>query len=405
MAERSRSLRLVIAFAAVLASLAVFAPGLVDAAPRDWAGSQITEPKLTETDNPQRGTAVMTTTSFPIGGVFVRSRNGIEQNQITRVGVAFNRMAADGSAAPREAQEPCLPSDVPTANAAPTNDSSFSRATFRVPADQSRWPCNGRYLATATGYSSGGAGPDQISLVAELTVAVRPVPVDVINVAVDDDNDRVTVTWEKLTPEELAVDAIGYRVERAGPADSKGVYGFYRPIGDDIAEDRAGGEGTFTDTLEVDGKYRYRVLSMRDGADGPVFASGENTAVADATITPAPTKSTTTTTTEPGATTTTRPGAQIGSGRRPLPSLPTRSGGALPAPPTTIDPGFDPELDYDGAPRLPTDSPELAGEDGLSIINTEEGSGAGLLGPLAGALVLIGWAGHIVYLNRLAKQL
>jgi hypothetical protein len=41
---------------------------------------------------------------------------------------------------------------------------------------------------------------------------------------------------------------------------------------------------------------------------------------------------------------------------------------------------------------------------GQSIVR-DEAEGMGLAVPAAGALVMLGWAGHLLYLNRLAKQL
>ena len=41
----------------------------------------------------------------------------------------------------------------------------------------------------------------------------------------------------------------------------------------------------------------------------------------------------------------------------------------------------------------------------LSIVQDEADDPVDLAVPAAGALVLLGWAGHIVYLNRLAKLL
>lgn len=399
--------------ASVVVAAVALAPALAGAAAANWAGSQLDTPALADLvvgETSARGSAgTITTESFPIQGKFLRKTSQFAPNRISNVEVTFRRMAADGTSIDREPAEPCLPTDVATANGPVTDEGGTSRAPFAVSSDHSRWPCNGRFLIRSIARSSGADGPDRYDIVAEVTVEVRPVPVTEITADVDDSADRVTVSWTKLTPEQKAIDAIGYRVERAGPADAKGVYGFFRPIAADITEDEVADveRPAVVDTLEADGKYRYRVMSLRNGADGPILAAGEGTAVADATITPPPGQPTTTTTTEPGATTTTTDGPRIGSGGRPIPAVPSRPGARLPAPPTTIDPGFDPELNYDGTPRIPgrgSDSPELAGEDGLSIINTEDEGGAGMLGPVAGAMVLAGWAGHVFYLNRLSKQ-
>ena len=229
------------------------------------------------------------------------------------------------------------------------------------------------------------ASGDVHTITGVLDVVVRPAPVEVVEVVVGEDQRTVKITWEPLSDEELAVDALGYRIERAGPGTTEGAFPAFLPLGKDRPID---GKPVATDSPSRAGVYRYRVRSLRAGPGGPVPASAETSAFADGTVIGDPASSTTTS----------QPRQPAGSGgivRPPSRSTP-RVGTA-----TTIDTGFENELDY-GDRRPGRDSPELAGDSGRSIIRTDDG--VGLLAPVAGALVLVGWAGHIVYLNRLAKQ-
>ncbi len=368
------------------------------AAPSEWVNSAFAAPF-------DDGKETMTTSSFPISGTFVKTNATPRVGSVSiRPNAAFQMVDATGQpTSPSEPLAQCPSSGSLAVNSGPpseANDNGRAQRSFTITSERSTWPCNGRYAVTVTADSADpGKGNETYSMKAVATVAVRPIPIDVIDVDVDDENDEVTVTFEKLTAEELAPDALSYRVQRAGPADEDGKYGSYELLGEVPID----AEPTFLDEVEAFGDFRYRVASVRNGADGPIFAPIDGTAVAEATITPNPGVSTTTTTTRPRSTSSTTNVPRIGSGR-PIPTIPSSPGRPLPAPPTSIDPGFDPELDYDGQPRLPSESPELAGEDGLSVIQNEAGDGPGLLAPVAGAMVLIGWAGHVVYLNRLAKQ-
>ncbi len=231
-------------------------------------------------------------------------------------------------------------------------------------------------------------------MVAIVTVAVPPLPITAVDAVVDDKADTITVTWAKLTGDELAVDAIGYRVERAGPKKA-GAFGAYAPVGP--------GFGVHDDPLLVDhittpGAYRYRVRALRNGADGPIASPVAGSDVAEGSVAPDPT-----TTTSPPTTVASGPVLpQLGSGGRPATPTTRRPSG----PPTTVDTGYQGTLDYGTSPGTTGSSAaELAsGGEGQSIIRTEGSSGVGLIAPVAGALVLLGWAGHLVYLNRLAKQ-
>lgn len=408
---RPRSRRRAWPLALAFGLLALLATPL-DAAPADWAGSKINSPALTDDDPSDQipPKATVTTEKFPIRGLFQRNAGQAGTWRINSVQARYNRVGADtpiGEETPRDPADTCLPPDPTAVSRTPGSPTEPQGGKtiydFTIPDTQSTWPCNGRYRVTVTASATSATSGETHTLRADLTVAVRPKPVTSVVAELDDRKDEITVDFEKLAAADTARDALPYRVQRAGPADADGDYGLFATVGDPIPLD---GEPTLVDTVDEPGDYRYRVLSVRNGANGPIFALADITATTDVTVEPDPGEPTTTTTTAPDSPTTTAPGPRVGSAR-PLPTLPNRPA-PLPAPPTTVDPGFDGELDYDGAaplPRRQDDSPELAGEEGLSVIQTEDdGPGAGLVAPVAGGLVLLAWAGHGVYLNRLAKQ-
>ena len=354
--------------------------------PAEWEGSAFTDPF-------QDGAALVTTESFPISGIFTKMREPAERIATVEVVFGEDDEAAPTSSSttpPDPAAEPdgeveCVPADPPefvNDAAAPEQGPTTSYA-FTVPAEQSVWPCNGRYEISATATTS-SAPDDTHRIEGVLTVAVPPKPVTVVKAEVLDGDRDVRITWEPLAEGDLAVDAIGYRVERAGPARD-GDFGPYSIVGGRRAVDD---DPVMVDRPRRGGEYRYRVRALRDGADGPIPSSAEESAVAEATVAGVPVA--TTTTAEPD-----RP--RTGVINRPRPRRSTPSLGT----PTTVDTGFEDELDY--GDFEPGDSPELAGDSGRSIINTDD-AGMGFAAPVAGALVLLGWAGHITYLNRLAKQ-
>lgn len=344
--------------------------------PADWEGSGFTSPSGTVSEE-----------SFSISGQFTKVRQTAER--IIRVDVSFEGDGPTG--VPPSPGDPtgvestdCVPDDPAPFVGEGEADETTARFSFTVPAEESVWPCNGRYTVVAAGQSNQEVAAYEISTV--ISVAVPPAPITVVNARWDGEVEAVEVVFEPLSEDELAVDAIGYRVERAGPDGDA-----FAPVGDDLG---VSSEPVVLDTPETGGEYRYRVRAIRAGPDGPVLSRAVGTAVAEVTVPGEAVEPTTTTTTA-------RSGAvRTGGGGRRTGGLVTR--GTTPGqagPPTTLDTGFDETIDYgDRRPR-----PELAGQEGQSIIRTE-GDGAGLIAPVAGALVLLGWAGHIAYLNRLAKQ-
>lgn len=385
-------------------TLAIASPAVSAQEAPPWDGSKF-DAAVTETHK---------TSTFDISGVFVRS----DGRTVADVAVSFDyatHPSADDPDCPippdpdveRVPSSTTTPPDTSTPSTTSTTTPPPPDSRYRFLAAGTKWVCNGTYtvLAEATAVSTNERTKQ---LTATLRVAVPPAPVPTMEATVEggdkapdpktgatpDDPATVTVNWEQLAdPDGDYPDFLGYRVQRAGPAEGSTFETVSDPI---IDHDGEKVTRTFTDTIEAPGEYRYRVQSLRSGPDGddsPV-PSGSSTASVSVEIAGPPT--TTTPTTAAGPPTTRRSLALPDVGRG---TNNPRSPLAIPSAPTTIDTGFDEELDYGD---LPEPGEELAGE-GQSVIQTE-GEGAGLLGPVAGAMVLLGWAGHVAYLNRLAKQ-
>lgn len=255
-------------------------------------------------------------------------------------------------------------------------------------------PCNGRYLVQAEGSLEDPDAPPH-TMERSFVVAVLPESVTGLDVALDRRARSVTVAFQPLDPADVAPDAIGYVLERRGPAG--GAF-------DDVASTGLDGEPRFVDPLTdaPAGAYTYRVRSVRGGADGEVRSSIIHTESATVSVEGDPTSAT-----SAPPTTAPRSGALgASSGRRPAVTR-TSSTPRLTTP-TTLDTGFEDTIDYGEVPETTT-SEELAGDEpvaGQSIVQDEaDGVGVDAAVPAAGALVLLGWAGHIIYLNRLAKLL
>lgn len=404
MPERRSAHRLVAALAATVAlGLTVLAPAvLAQEAPTVSNPAQWSESKM---DAPFTGAVVtVSDKSFPISGTFIKTANNAAE-RIVRVRVMFE---GDGeettpTTAPPEFQ--CIPTDPePSVTRAAPDANNKIVAPFAVSADVSVWPCNGTYTVRADALSN--QETIEYVLSKTLRVAVPPDPArglqatvaggenapDPATGATADDPASVLVTWDKLVdPDTQYPDFIGYRVQRAGPAAEAKFDTVSEVIGQ-------GGAGEFTDTIEAPGEYRYRVQSLRTGPDGPgtpVPSTDSATPVVPVSVAGPPTPETTTT--APGANDATT--ASRRTFGLPKVNRPTTTKRSTPGPTTTIDDGFNDTLDYGD---LSEPGSELAGE-GQSIIQNE-GEGAGLVGPVAGAMVLLGWAGHVAYLNRLAKQ-
>lgn len=254
--------------------------------------------------------------------------------------------------------------------------------------------CNGAYVVEVEATVDDPEAPTY-TLRRPFAMGMLPPAVTDLAVDLDEGQRRATVTFTPVPDDQLAPDAIGYVLERGGPVDDAGALGAFV----DVATLDLDDEARFVDDLAraPGGTYEYRVRAMRAGAEQPERSSIIDTETARVTI-GAP----------PQTPTTQRGSAVVRRSTRRGAGAAVR-GGASARPttrmtPTTLDTGYEDTLDYGdrppGSPAIPGDEP-LAGQ---SVIR-DEGEGLDLAGPVAGALVLVGWAGHIAYLNRLAKHL
>jgi hypothetical protein len=254
-------------------------------------------------------------------------------------------------------------------------------------------PCNGRYLVQAEGSLEDPDAPPY-TMERSFVLAALPESVTGLGVTLDGQDRAVTVTFQPLAEDDLAPDATGYVLERSGPSGDTFV---------DIDSIDLGDEPRFVDPLAdaPGGDYTYRVRAVRAGVDGDVRSSIIHTESDTVTVEGDPAPSSSTPTTRRSTL-----GSRSASGGRL--SIPPTSPRPRLTPPTTLDTGFEDTIDYgepvggdgDGTDELAGDEP-VAGQ---SIVQ-DEAEGTDLAVPAAGALVMLGWAGHILYLNRLAKQL
>lgn len=250
-------------------------------------------------------------------------------------------------------------------------------------------PCNGAYLLEVEA-RLGDPDADPHVLSRPVAIGLLPDAVSDLAVALDEAARTATVTFSPLRPEQRALDALGYVLERRGP-EGDGPFTDVGTIGVDA-------EPRFVDDLAraAAGTYTYRVRALRAGAGEPERSSVIDTpteAVAIAAPPDLPIE-------EAGPSVRDRV-------RRAGPAVTGRTSPRRPTTATTVDTGFDDALDYGELPEgeLPDGGDGDVPLAGQSIVTEEGDGGADLAGPVAGALVLLGWAGHIAYLNRLARQL
>lgn len=355
--------------------------------PDQWDGSRYESP----------GEGPQTKSQLTTGGVFVHQASHIES-----VDLVYGRpiAAPDGTLDVDDADDDsCVPVDPPRIVTDGDGDKEPRNQVFQF-SSAATWSCNGTFAIKAIPRNN--VSSYDFEMIRALEIAVPPAPVTEVSAVAAgnpdpatgptaDDPEQVDVSWVPLAAP--TSDAQGYAVERAGPDGET-----FARIGS------AGpGEDGYEDEITEPGTYTYRVRAIRPGArGGEVLSPTADSATTSVDVAGPPDPTTTTSTaTQDGATVTrdtplTLPRAVDGGG----------GGGTLRVPgrattTTTIDPGFEDSLDYGELPE-PGDEEALAGE-GQSVIRAE-GDGAGLVGPVAGALVLLGWAGHVAYLNRLAKQ-
>lgn len=275
------------------------------------------------------------------------------------------------------------------------------------------WKCNGTYkvvVSAEQGFDSQEFDPVPLEIAAPPVKTMVSADADdgATTGATADDPAEVIVRWDSLK-QRYPHDFVGYRVTRTGPGDGKTV-----EVSDGVINPTAtDGKVQLSDQVDAPGRYSYVVESIRSSPSGEVTSTSEPAAVRVSG--PSSTTSDLSddgedgnndgdgggsgVTQPPDASRLTIPEARAGGG-----SPRSRSGITVPRTPGTVDTGFDEELDYGERPgdSEPGDENALAGE-GQSIIRSDEAD-PGLLGPVAGALVLLGWAGHVAYLNRLARQ-
>jgi len=351
-----------------------------DDADRRWAGSALHAPF--DVDG-----ATLRQEAFPVAGEFHYEKMG-PADQIVQASIQVVDDPSDDFT-PGEA---CLlpPPAVVPGTGEDTDGNAFT-ADLAFSADLDV-PCNGRYLVQAEARLNDPQRPPFV-LERSFVLAALPAAVTEVSAKVQPDERKAVVRFTPLPPDQLDPDAVGYVVERAGPAvDGPGRY-------DDVGTLDLDDEPRLVDDLAAAeaGRYTYRARAVRAGADGPVRSSIIDTATAEIELQGEPTSAPTT---EPEVNT--RGGSvRVPAGRATLPrrrSTSTRQG-----PPTTLDTGFEESLDYgDGEIAQELVDEPVAG--GQSVVR-DEGDTVDLAVPAAGALVMLGWAGHIVYLNRLAKQL
>lgn len=301
------------------------------------------------------------------------------------------------------------------------------------------FPCNGTYTVTVTAHAceldllnNCTNRRDEATLSARIGVAVPPQPATDVaallrksesttttepGVPIPADNDEsgssstaarkesepdtatIDVSW--TYPENPEPDAT-YVVQRADPGSEtfndlgEGAKATEKPTDPNTAHTQ-----TDTDTVTTNGTYQYRVAALRPNVD-PVPSESVSVKVTglpvdappsedededDEDVSPPATSSSSITIPSLGS-----------SGR--LPRSSSSSKVTIPnlSPPTTEDTGFNETLDY-GDLEEPG---ELAAE-GQSIINSDV-DGLDLMPSIAGAMVLVGWAAHVLYLTRLARQ-
>lgn len=350
-----------------------------DRAAGRWAGSEL--------HAPEGGT--LREEAFAVAGEFHYERIG-PADQIAQATIQVVDDPSDDFT-PGEA---CLlppPAVVPGTGEETDDRRDFTTADLRFSVDV-EVPCNGRYLVRAEARLNDPQRPP-FTLERSFVLAALPAVVTDVDAKVRDGERKAVVTFTPLTPDQLDPDATGYVVERSGPS-AEGQARF-----DDVGTLALDDEPRYVDDLAAmaAGSYTYRVRAVRAGAEGEVRSSIIDSATAGIELEGDPTVPTTTR----GSEVNTR-----GDSNR-VPSRATATRGRATTtrqgPPTTLDTGFEETLDYgDGVVGQELADEPVAG--GQSVVR-DEGETVDLAVPAAGALVLLGWAGHIVYLNRLAKQL
>lgn len=294
---------------------------------------------------------------------------------------------ADGCEPPRfgsagDAQNP----HTSTVAATQTGERSWE-GSFEVPLAAT---CNGTYTVGAViRHDSSPSFTQATTTVRVAQPAGRPAHAT----ATRSDDGTVALVWS-APKDGLPPDFAGYRVLRTVGDVSKRVTD---GTPDTVLVDDPG--------LQPGQTATYEVMTLRDGPDGTTIASEPTKATVSLPGPETPSDDAGDGGEQPGAPGSAGPGgggapqvARPATGSR-GPSVP-----ALPRPttPTTLDTGYGETLNYGDREVGPAD-PVLPDEGFASLLYDDE-AGAGLLVPGATAAVLVVWAMHLRYLNRLAKR-
>lgn len=278
-----------------------------------------------------------------------------------------------------------LPDGCTVPNGSTTEYGPGTGERFEAPFSKAlSFPCNGRYLLTARACTPPGCDDPQPpqewhDLRATIDIAAPPGPVKGLT-AKRGSGRTVVLQWNAIANPDL--DFAGYRLER--------VVGGGRWT--EVARTEA---LSHTDTApDSGGTLQYRVRGLRRAPGGLTATDAGATTAVSIDVPPVPTTTTAGSSGGPRISppSISRPGRGSGSGFN-SPRLGT---------PTTFDDGFGEFLPYDDSEPGEEDA-VLPDEEGASSILYEE-EGAGVLVPVASALVLVMWAVHIRYINRLAKR-
>jgi hypothetical protein len=273
--------------------------------------------------------------------------------------------------------------------------------------------CNGAYtyqIGATSGSLLVGTRKLDPPLESTLVVEVPPAAVDGVGATANDESRTVSVTWDASS--DTAPDFRGYRVLRRHGSNGDWVK---------VADVGPGTTGVVDDDLPPEaGDYTYRVLGRRVGVGGDVVSTSGGTdkvTLAEGEVTTTTTADGTTSTVvagDPGSTVPGDGGSSTTAARTRTPATRGRTGVGIKAPrlgtpsqanlpvlltPTTVDEGYDEQLDY-GDESI--DDSALPSEESSSAFY-ENGPGKGMAVPVATGLVLFAWAIHLRFLARASR--
>lgn len=365
-----------------------------------WAGSQFTAEDL------RTGTATREAKKFDVEARFKYS-DDVDKRWIDSVSATASDPGQEGCDAPKIGDEPTLTGKDTTEVTFLFSVSSECNVTTRIT------------VTAKTGPGGIGQPPRTADLTADISFdAPASAVTDIIASVEDTETKDINVSW--TLPEDAEPDTT-YFLERAGPdAGDEPEWTTIAPAEPEAPDDEEdeevpvtieGDESTepeplsspITDTVTDDGVYLYRVVAERPEAssadsDEPnsIFVAGTIDDVRVGEPPPTSTIDDQVTPSSPTTISTTR--VRTAPTRNRISSR-TRVTPGQPSSPTTVDTGFEENLPYD----VDEEPGELVAE-GQSVLNTDDESIVGPGAVAAALLVMVGWAGHVVYFRRLAAQ-